>query len=107
MIEIMRAMTDETRFKLIKLLLEKRYCVKALAKRLEISEPAVSQHLKVLKNNNLVYGIKKGYFMHYRVNKEQIEEVINFLTEEFSDRRQFIVGGFSPKYMREGEFSSL
>jgi ArsR family transcriptional regulator len=52
----------------------------ALARQLGISEPAVSQHLKVLKTCGLVAGKKEGYFVHYQVNEEKIREIIERLS---------------------------
>ena len=65
----LKALADDNRLKIVTLLLSKRYCVKALAKNLNISEAAVSQHLKVLKDTQLVIGEKKGYYMHYTVDR--------------------------------------
>jgi len=42
MLKGIRALADENRFKIVKLLLNKEYCVRALACKLEISESAVS-----------------------------------------------------------------
>lgn len=75
----LRAIADETRLNIIKFLLEKDFCVKALAGKLEISESAVSQHLKILREAELVLGEKKGYFVHYRVRKENILVVADFI----------------------------
>lgn len=65
----LKALSDETRMKIVILLLKNNYCVRALAKELKISEAAVSQHLKVLREAGLLTGEKKGYFMHYNVNQ--------------------------------------
>lgn len=67
-----KALSDETRFKLFLLLAEKKQlCVGGLAKVLGISESAVSQHLKILRNADLIKGEKKvGYFVHYKVQKK-------------------------------------
>lgn len=67
---ILKAIADETRMKILLLLLRHNYCVRALARKLELSEGAVSQHLKVLRDAGLLIGEKKGYFMHYDVNRD-------------------------------------
>jgi ArsR family transcriptional regulator len=67
---VLKAIADETRMKILSLLLQHNYCVRALARKLELSEGAVSQHLKVLRDTGLLTGEKKGYFMHYDVNRE-------------------------------------
>ena len=60
-----KALADENRLLLLHLLLRRNCCVRALARQLDISEAAVSQHLKVLREAGLIFGEKCGYFMHY------------------------------------------
>ncbi len=76
-----KALADENRLKLIKLLLRKNYCVRALAERLEISESAVSQQLKVLREAGLVVGKKEGYFVHYSLILEKLRDIGQYITE--------------------------
>ena len=59
-----KALADENRLLLLRLLLRRNCCVRALARQLDISEAAVSQHLKVLREAGLIFGEKCGYFMH-------------------------------------------
>lgn len=79
-IKIIHLITDETRFRLLQLLLKHHYCVKALSKILGISEPAVSQQIHVLKQYRLVEGVKIGYQMHYRVNRDIITEALGCIS---------------------------
>ena len=67
-----RALADETRRSIIRLLLQHNLCVSALAGRLNISESAVSQHLKILRQARLLHGEKRGYFMHYDIDRERL-----------------------------------
>lgn len=66
---ILKALADERRMTILTLLLRHNYCVRALARRLGISDAAVSQHLKVLRSAGLLKGEKRGYFMHYDVHR--------------------------------------
>ena len=75
--KILKALFEPKRFLLIKLMAERSYCVRALARKSYLSEPAVSQHLKVLSEAGLVFGIKKGYYTHYGLNKETLGAVID------------------------------
>jgi ArsR family transcriptional regulator len=75
-IKVLKALSDETRFRLLDLLLAEALCGRALAQRLGISEAAVSQHLKVLKEAGLVEGEKRGYWIHYAVQQKVVEQVI-------------------------------
>jgi ArsR family transcriptional regulator, arsenate/arsenite/antimonite-responsive transcriptional repressor len=72
--DIMKSLGDKTRYNLLKLLLQHDLCVGALAKRLDISESAVSQHLKSLRNIGIVKGDKRGYFTHYYVDRDLLRE---------------------------------
>ncbi len=76
----LKAISDPTRYKIISLLLERHYCVQIISKKLNISESAVSQHMKVLKEADIVYGKKLGYHMHYLVKTD----TLNLLKDEMS-----------------------
>ena len=77
---ILRALGEPKRFQLLQLMAQRGYCVSALARKSQLSESAVSQHLKILREAGLVYGVKKGYYTHYRLDKEKLDSVIAELT---------------------------
>jgi len=74
-INLFKALSDQTRLRLVDLLLTHDLCVGALANRLGISKPAVSQHLKILRKAGLVKGEKRGYWTHYTVEKNTLLEL--------------------------------
>jgi len=67
-----KALAAPTRITMVRMLKKRALCVGALARLLEITPGAVSQHLGVLKEVRLVEGEKRGYFMHYRLNPETL-----------------------------------
>ncbi len=75
----LKALADETRLQILLLLLKKNICVNGLARKLDISESAVSQHLKILREADLVRGEKRGYFVHYQVKKENLLAVADYI----------------------------
>ena len=81
--KVLKAIADETRFKILILLLQHNYCVRALSRKLELSESAISQHLKVLREAGLLVGVKKGYFVHYDVDRDTLHELA-FKIEELA-----------------------
>jgi len=81
LMKILRALSNETRYQLVKLLVKHDFCVGALATRLHISESAVSQHLKVLRNASIVKGDKRGYYTHYYVDREILKGAANKIIE--------------------------
>ena len=72
------ALADPTRLKLVKLLCRQHdpdaLCVNALAGLLEVTQSAVSQHLRVLRAIGLVKGERRGYHIHYFVNQDVLEK---------------------------------
>jgi len=73
--KIFKAIADQNRLKLLDLLLTHDLCVGALASRLGISKPAVSQHLQILRKAGLVKGEKRGYWTHYTVERKALLEL--------------------------------
>ena len=69
---IFKILSVETRVQIILLLKKRSLCVNALARTLEISPAAVSQHLRVLKDAGVVEAQKRGYYVHYRVQEETL-----------------------------------
>jgi ArsR family transcriptional regulator len=80
--KIIHIITDERRFHLLQLLLEHHYCVKALSKKLGISEPAISQQIRILKQYQLITGMKIGYQIHYCVNREMISTALDCFSKQ-------------------------
>ena len=61
-----------TRVRIVQLLKSRVLCVNALARELEISPAAVSQHLRILRDADIVTAERRGYFVHYRLNEETL-----------------------------------
>jgi ArsR family transcriptional regulator len=78
-------LADTTRLKLIRLLSQQResnsLCVNALSYQLGVTQPAVSQHLKVLKSAGLIKGERRGYRIHYFINHEAIKEAQKLINQ--------------------------
>ncbi len=75
-IKICKALSDPTRFKIFLLLNRGIFCVNAIVNFLQVSQPAVSQHLKILREADLVKIEKRGYWVHYSSNKEKIDKFL-------------------------------
>ena len=88
MIQIMNALADRNRYRIVQELLRRDYCVGGLALKLNISEAAVSQHIKILKDSQLISGEKRGYYKHYRVNQKLLKEVSKELLKMSSAKRE-------------------
>ncbi len=71
---IFKVLSVAARVRMIELLKERPLCVNALARALLITPAAVSQHLRVLRDADIVSADKQGYFVHYRVNAETLAQ---------------------------------
>lgn len=71
---VFRVLSVKTRVRMIELLKHRSLCVNALARALGISPAAVSQHLRILRDANIVTADKQGYFVHYRLNEKTMSE---------------------------------
>ncbi len=71
---ICKTLSVDTRVKIVQMLKRHALCVRAIAARLEISESAVSQHLRILRDADLVIPDKRGYWVHYQVNPKTLEK---------------------------------
>jgi DNA-binding transcriptional ArsR family regulator len=72
--EIFKVLSVETRVKIIELLKANGALgAKEISDRLGITPPAVSQHLKILKQAGLVRSERRGYWIPYSINEEAME----------------------------------
>ena len=70
---MMKALGEPMRFKIYKELLERPHCVRSLSQMLGITDSAVSQHLKVMREAELVHGEKYGYHTHFLPRQDAID----------------------------------
>ncbi len=80
-VKILKALANDTRLEIVRMLLGKPMCVHALARHFQVSEPTICVHIRVLREAGLVSGERKGYFVHYQANLEIIQE----LASQFAD----------------------
>ncbi|EYE88135.1 ArsR family transcriptional regulator [Fervidicella metallireducens AeB] len=81
LVDILKAMSDENRIKIIKMLVCCDMCVCDICDNLELSQPAVSHHLKILSDANLVNTKRQGKWIYYSLNKEKFDELNQELLE--------------------------
>ena len=72
---ILRAFSSLPRIKLLRCLKEKEKNVSQLIKNCGLSQSAVSQHLKKLKNWGFVSCYKQGKEVYYKLNKKNAAEI--------------------------------
>jgi DNA-binding transcriptional ArsR family regulator len=83
---ILKVLSVPARVRIVQLLKGRALCVNALTARLGITQGAVSQHLRIMRDAGLVVDEKRGYFVHYRLNEQVLagwqEHIGNLLDPE-------------------------
>ena len=69
---LLNVLSVGTRVRIVQLLKGRTLCVNALAARLDITQGAVSQHLRIMRDMELVIDERRGYHVHYRLNEDTL-----------------------------------
>lgn len=88
-LNLFRALSDETRLRIMVLLSEKELCVCQLEWALGLTQAKVSRHLTVLKNAGLVQDRREGLWIFYSLSSPRNElekSIYNYLRGYFTKR---------------------
>jgi len=77
----LKILSVETRLRILQLLRDRTLCVGALTCQLGLTQGAVSQHLKVLRDAGFVIAERQGNFVHYQVSEDALAEWRNRIDE--------------------------
>lgn len=82
-----KALSDETRLRILMVLLRRELCVCQLQGILEEAQPKISKHLRKLKDLGVVRDDRKDQFIYYSLNREDhiMIETLGLLSQEASD----------------------
>ena len=78
---IFKALCDENRVKIFRLLQGGELCACHLIEQLELSQPTLSHHMTILCDSGLVVGRKEGKWMYYSISAEGTEVAVSVLRE--------------------------
>ncbi len=73
MAELFKAFSDPTRLKIIGALMLSQMCVCDLAALLDVTQPAISHHLKTLRQTRLIKFRREGKVVYYTLDDEHVE----------------------------------
>ena len=76
-----KAFCDENRLQILDLLEDGEKCACRLLEEMQITQPTLSHHMKILCDSGVVVGRKEGQWMHYSITKDGLGNVINYLNE--------------------------
>ena len=87
---IFKAMSDETRLKIIDMLSCDELCACDILEEFAITQPTLSYHMKILTESGLVNARKDGAWTRYTLNLELIDSIKSFLGMITSDKENCI-----------------
>ena len=75
-----KALSDETRLKIIDMLSCGELCACEILGAFSISQSTLSYHMKALVDSGLVNGVRDGAWMRYTLNKKKMDDILTFFT---------------------------
>ena len=82
-VEFCKALSDDTRQRILVILLEGEKCVSDIVDDFDMSQPTISHHLGVLKQFKLVTSRKEGKLVFYDINRDNLVECCGMLMAKF------------------------
>lgn len=99
-VEFMKVLSDKTRLKIISLLSKQEMAVCELIEALRLSQPAVSHHLKLLKQSGLIQDNREGKWILYTINRANFDSCTKELAAVFLEVQQNLDQGIAPSQIR-------
>ncbi len=79
--QTLRALADPTRREILNLLKKGRLSAGEIGEHFSVSAAAVSRHLSVLKEADLITDTREGKYIFYQLNASVLEEILLWLAE--------------------------
>lgn len=80
-INILKALSDNNRLFILEMLSCGEVCACDIMHKLELTQPTISHHMKILEQSNLINSNKKGKWVFYSINQSTIFEIKDFLSK--------------------------
>ena len=89
--QILKAIGEETRLKIISYLTIDSFCVCELVELLQMSQPSISQHLRRLRQVEIILEERRGKWIFYSLNKEhELYTLVLHLTSMLPSKKEII-----------------
>lgn len=82
--KVFKALSDETRREILKLLSEKSMSAGEIADNFNMSKPSISKHLDILNEAELVVRDRQGQFIIYSINTSVLQRVLSGFLDIFN-----------------------
>lgn len=79
--QTLKALADPTRREILNLLKGGKKSAGEICEHFNISAAAISRHLSVLKDADLVYDTREGKYIYYEINTSVLEETLLWIAD--------------------------
>jgi DNA-binding transcriptional ArsR family regulator len=86
--QVLEAISDPTRRKILDLLKKGEMSAGELGKHFDISGPSMSHHLSKLKAADLVLANRRGQSIHYSINTSVFDDAAQFVFSFFQNKKE-------------------
>ena len=77
----LKALSDPTRREILELLKGGRMAAGEIVEHFSVSAPAISRHLSLLKDADLIRDTREGKYIYYELNVSVLEEIMLWITQ--------------------------
>lgn len=89
-VEFAKALADETRQKIMALCCCEWVSVNDIVSKIDVAQPTVSHHLKILKNAGLVKSERRGKQVMYTIDQERLARGCCQVAEDFAPQQRIV-----------------
>nr|WP_245628066.1 metalloregulator ArsR/SmtB family transcription factor [Shouchella shacheensis] len=94
--QCLKVLSDPTRLLILKLVQKKEYCVCQFVEMFEISQPAVSQHIRKLKQTELLKEVRRGQWRFYSLDPSSkhyqvVVDVLNYIDGDDEQLKELLM----------------
>ena len=77
--DVFKALADVNRRKIIEMLRKRSLTVGEIVAQFDISQPSISEHLRILKQADIVYPERRGRYITYHLNTTVFQDILSFI----------------------------
>ncbi|WP_330655453.1 MULTISPECIES: ArsR/SmtB family transcription factor [Alkaliphilus] len=94
-VELLKALADKNRLLILDMLSCGELCACNIMDGLNLTQPTISHHMKILQQCELVKARKEGKWVFYSINQEKVDEFQQFIRELTSFKEGCICEGYN------------
>lgn len=91
MSDVFKSLSDPTRRQILKLLKEQNLTAGEIAEHFSMSKPAISKHLELLRNSELVSSEKRGQYVIYSINTSTLQNILGGFLDFFESEEKEVI----------------